>query len=564
MNFTSLNTTSFAVTEQGILSPLANTHTPVTVLVNTITEQISVPYQFFVNLDPSIGDIDLGNANGVPIVVSSGSSLQVPVYVNTGGLDLGAIQADVQYDPTILQATSVSEGTNWQQGIFNYNIDNVGGSVDFGGALMAAGVSGTRAHIFTINFEVTRPVSSAVTSLMATVQIITELSIESNTIGDNTPRLSRAGNVSFTVNSVPSSKRSANNRPSMINRLSHQVHKKQSAPCIGDGCIIALQGDTNGDGVFDIRDVSYALIYIVEASLDFNSERGMQINSSVTATQLKSLDADLNTVIDIADAIFLLKAVFRLVYFVQDPLVNPGDVSTNCLVQISVSLTTGTEVPVNDAVVYFDIGLPDVDTHNNFTESAVLDGTVITYDKGEGHFGGIIMSQRVSSSQFIASINSLLVDSEIGISVLQVTFDTLNMSRISRTAQLFGPTTFPLAYPHPLDYSISVRGYNFTVFASHGYNPLISTDIGTAVCVITGPNTAAAVATSEVTLSTTEYAVIAVSLVLFVLGILLLLIAIRYTCQATREKYDPTMMANDFTQEDYYVVRKYSLICINF
>ena len=565
LNFTSLNTTSFAVTEQGILSPLANTHTPVTVLVNTITEQISVPYQFFVNLDPSIGDIDLGNVNGVPIVVSSGSSLQVPVYVNTGGLDLGAIQADVQYDPTILQATGVSEGTNWQQGISNYNIDNVGGSVDFGGALMAAGVSGTRAHIFTINFEVTRPVSSAVTSLMATVQIITELSIESNTIGDDIPRLSRAGNVSFTVNPVPSSKRSTNNRPSMINRLSHKVHKKQAAPCIGDGCIITLQGDTNGDGVFDIRDVSYALIYIVEASLDFNSERGIQINSSVTAPQLKSLDADLNAVIDIADAIFLLKAVFRLVYFIQDPLVNPGDVSTNCLVQISVSLTTGTEVPVDDAVVYFDIGLLDVDTHNNFTESAVLDGIVITYDKGEGHFGGIIMAQRVSSSQFIASINSSLVDSEIGISILQVTFDTLNMSRTSRTAQLFGPTTFPLAYPHPLDYTISIRGYNFTVFASHGYNPLIATEIGTAVCVITGPNTAAAVATSEVTLSTTEYAVIAVSLVLFVLGILLLLIAIRYTCQATREKYDPSMMANDFfIQEDYYVVRKYSLICINF
>ena len=561
LNFTSLNTTSFDVTELGVLSPLANTHTPVVVLVNAIAEEISVPYQFFVNLDPSIGDIDLGNANGAPIVLSSGSSLQVPVYVNTGGLDLGAIQVTVQYDSTILQATSVREGASWQQGIFDYNIDNVGGSVDFGGALMAAGVSGTRAHIFTINFVVTRPTSSlVVTSLRTAVQIITELSIDSNTIGDNTPRLSRAGNVSFAVSPV-TRKRSTDNRPATANRISHEVRKKQTAPCVGDGCMVALQGDTNGDGVFDIRDVSYALIYIVEASLEFNSERGMQINSSVTASQLKSLDADLNTVIDIADATFLLKAVFRLVYFMQDPLINPGDVSTNCLVEISVSLTTGTEVPVDDAVVYFDIGLLDVDTHNNFTDSTVSDGSVVTYDKGAGHFGGIIMAQRISNSRFIASINSLLVDSEIGVSILQVTFDTLNTSRTSRTAQLFGPMTFPLAYPYPLEYTISVRGYNFTVYSSHGYNPLISTEIGTAVCIITGPSTASVVATTEVTLSTTEYAVIAVSLVLFVLGILLLLMAIRYTCQTKREKYDHSMLANDFTQEDYYVVRKHT-VCV--
>lgn len=561
LNFTSLNTTSFAVTELGVLSPLANTHTSVVVLVSAIAEGISVPYQFFVNLDPSIGDIDLGNANGAPIDLSSGSTLQVPVHVNTGELDLGAIQVTVQYDPTILQATSVSEGASWQQGISDYNIDNVGGSVDFGGALMAAGVIGTRAHIFTINYIVTRPtLSSVVTSLKATVQIITELSIDSNIIGDNTPRLSRAGNVSFAVSPV-TSKRSTDNRPATSNRVSHEVRKKQTAPCVDDECTVALQGDTNGDGVFDIRDVSYALIYIVEASLDFSSERGTQINSSVTASQLKSLDADLNTVIDIADATFLLKAVFRLVYFMQDPLINPGDVSTSCLVEISVSLTTGTKVLVDDAVVYFDISLLDVETHNNFTDSTVLDGSVITYDKGEGHFGGIIMAQRTSNSRFVASINSSLVDSEIGVSILQVTFDTLNMSRTSRTAQLFGPMSFPLAYPYPLDYTISVRGYNFTVFAPHGYNPLISTEIGTAVCIITEPirpSTASIVATSEVTLSTTEYAVIAVSLVLFVLGILLLLIAIRYTCQAAREKHDPSMLTNDFTQEDYYVVRKHT------
>ena len=561
LNFTSLNSTSFAVTELGTLSPIANTHTPVTLMVSTVTEDISVLYQFFVNLDPSVGDIDLGNLTGAPIVVSSTSSLQVPVYVNTGGLDLGAIQATVQFDPTILQAINVSEGTSWQRGISDYNIDNVAGSVDFGGAIMAEGVSGTRAHIFTLNFVLTSPASlSVTTNLIGTVQTITELGIDSNTIGDGTPRLSRAGNVSFTVSQAPG-KRSTDNRSTTLNRISYKASKRQTVPCTGDERAAAIQGDANGDGMFDIRDVSYILIYIVEASLDFSSDRGMQINSSVTPSQLTSLDADLNTVIDIADGIFLLKAVFRLVYLIQDPVINPGDPSTNCLVEISVSLTTGTEAPVDDVVVYFDIGLPNMDTHNNFTESTVLDGTIITYDKGEGHFGGIIMAERTSGSQFIARINSSLVNSEIGISVLQVTFDAMNTSRTSRTGQLFGAMTFPLTYPYPLDYTINTRGYNFTVFVSHGYNPLISSEIGTAICMIPGPNTASIVATAEVILSGREYAVIAVSLIVFVLGILLLLIAIRYTSQVRREKHDPSMMESDFTQEDHsketsFVVRK--------
>ena len=558
LNFTALDGAVFAVNELGVLSPLANTHTPVTVLVNTITEDISVPYQFFVNLDPSEGDIDLGNLNGAPITVSSTSSLQVLVYVNTGGRDLGAVQVNVQFDPALLQATDVSEGISWQRGISDYNSDNVVGSVDFGGAIMATGVSGTRIHIFTLNFVVTRPLaSSVVTNLIATIDTITELSIDTNTIGKATPRFSRAGNVSFIISPVVS-RRSIHNRKAIVNRvIPHKVSKKQVVPCIGNGCPASAPGDTNGDGMFDIRDVSYALIYIVEASLGFSSERGMQINSSITMLQRRSLDADLNTIVDIADAVFLLKAVFRLVYLIQDPMINPANLSTNCLVEISASLTTGTSIPVDDVVVYFDIGLLDIDAHSNFTESPLSDGTVVTYDKGDGHFGGIIMAQRISTSQFVVRINSSLVDNVIGVSILQVTFDALNMSRTSRTAQLFGAMTFPLTYPYPLDYTINIRGYNFTVFTSHGYNPLISSEIGTDICIITGPNisTAAIVSITEVTLSDREYAVIAVSLILFVLGILLLLIAIRCTCQAKREKQDSGMMANDFTQEDYYVVR---------
>ena len=559
VNFISLNSGVFAVTEHGILTPLANTHTEVAVETIAIVENIQHRYNFFVNLDPSLGDVDLGNVEGAPIMLSSQSVLQVPVYANTGQSYLGAIQLDVRFNPQVLQAVNVTEGSDWVQGIYEYNMDNTGGSVEFGGAINAERVRGSRVHIFTLNFEVV-VISPVITNLLTNVLVITYFGIESSTIGDDTPRLSRAGNVTFMVSPV-SSKRSVmrRSRVQMINKFtSKHLTKRQTPQCTGSTCVMV--GDTNGDSTFDIRDVSYTLMYIVEATLGFSSTRGMQIILSTSPAQSSALDADLNSVIDIADAIFLLKSVFRLVYIVQEPTITPVNQSRSCLLEISVTLTTGTEAPVDDVEVFFDIGLPNIEAHQNFTSSKLLIGTVITYNKGNNLFGGIVRAQRSSltANQYIVQINSSIVNSIVGISVLQVTFDALNISRPSRTAQSFGVMTLPLVYPHELDFIFSVRGYNFTVFAPNGYNPLVSSELYlvTVDCSINTVGNVNVSVNFEDSLSTTEYAIITVSLGIFILGVLVLLITICSCCQSLREKtfgYQK-MMTNDFTQEDYYVV----------
>jgi len=559
-SFTSLNSDIFTVTEHGEFTPLANSHYQVTVMITAIAKNIQHQYSFFVNLDPSPGDVDLGNPEGTPIVLSQ-SDLQIPVYVNTNQSYLGAIQLHVSFDPQVLQAVSVAEGIDWEQGFSEYNIDGIAGSIEFGGAISSESVRGPREHIFTLNFDVVAT-SSINTTLLINIHTITDLSINSSTIGGDTPRLSRAGNATFTVHSI-FEKRSVmkRSRPIVSNKAkSHHAWKRQASQCTGSTCVI--QGDTNGDGIFDVRDVSYTLIYIVEATLDFGSPRGMQISSSTSTVQLTALDADLNSIIDIADAIFLLKSVFRLVYLLQEPTITPVNQSGNCLLEISVTLTTGTDSPIDDVEVFFDISLPNIESHQNFTSSSVLVGTVITNDKGDDLFGGIVRAEQSSliANQFIIQINSSIVNSVIGVSVLQVTFDAVNISRPSRTAQSFGVMTFPLMYPHELDLAFNVRGYNFTVFASNGYNSLISSELflATGDCNINIVGNVNITDEFEDSLSTTEYTVITVSLGIFILGVLVLLITICSCCQNLKEKtfgYQK-MMTNDFTQEDYYVVCK--------
>ena len=59
---------------------------------------------FNCNLLPAVtGDVDLGATDGAPLPNRAvGSSFEVPLRVNTGGLYLGTFDIFVHYDPTML------------------------------------------------------------------------------------------------------------------------------------------------------------------------------------------------------------------------------------------------------------------------------------------------------------------------------------------------------------------------------------------------------------------------------------------------------------------------------
>jgi hypothetical protein len=95
---------------------------------------IFVSSLFACNLDPAVGDVDLGGTAGSPYVVSTsvGQTFDVIVRVNTGSSSLGAIDMLVSYDALKWSVVSVTEGLTWPGGSFVATLDSPPGDVAFG------------------------------------------------------------------------------------------------------------------------------------------------------------------------------------------------------------------------------------------------------------------------------------------------------------------------------------------------------------------------------------------------------------------------------------------------
>jgi len=62
------------------------------------------------NLDPAVGDVDLGNASGlaVPLLVEPGETVDIPVRINSGDDPLGAFSIEIDFDSTLFEVKQPS------------------------------------------------------------------------------------------------------------------------------------------------------------------------------------------------------------------------------------------------------------------------------------------------------------------------------------------------------------------------------------------------------------------------------------------------------------------------
>jgi len=107
---------------------------------------------FFANLDPDVGDVDLGAALGAPVSdVTAGQSISIPVRVNTGSTKLGAIDLTVSYDPSLLKVVDVVAGSDWPGGQFLSTLNSPPVTILLGG--IPTTVIASRAYqLYTIHF----------------------------------------------------------------------------------------------------------------------------------------------------------------------------------------------------------------------------------------------------------------------------------------------------------------------------------------------------------------------------------------------------------------------------
>ena len=454
---------SFTVSSMGELQPLANSHLRLTLRVAAVSNMsVASNYNFVVNLDPEVGDVDIGMRTGSAIPASSvGSQLNLPVVINSGSSSVGSVDLLVTYDATIIEPTQVTMGPDFGSGIYEASLNDPPGELRLGGAF-STDIFGTSLHLFNINVRFLAPTFPEGSFLRGTVITLATRAADGSSIGLPTPRPMVAGNLTFSVSGR--SKRSSMEGVAAQSRQQTHFRHRRQATCSAPPCACSWMtpGDTDGNCLFDVRDVSFILLYINQALV---GSSGMAVT---TPAQLSQLDPNQDGIVDTSDAFFLLRALFRLIYFmdnlsvtaVQNPL-------SQCLFSVNVQLRSAQELPLKAADVIIDFGFPD--SSSTIVARDVVTGDFLTSDKGNGLNGALVLAQQSSDRTFNVQLNATFVSDSVGVSVVLVTFDALNATTSSRSVQFFGRP--PPLYPSPLSLSLSLRGASVLVAASSGYSP---------------------------------------------------------------------------------------------
>jgi hypothetical protein len=216
--------------------------------------------------------------------------------VNIGSSQLRSIQLSVTYDASRLQVVSAVQGSQWPGGPFQANTDT-SGTLTFGGACDA--VTGLK-ELAVVRFNVLLSGTALIGGNVITMADASGTAIPSNSVSG---RSFVAGRVSVILTG---SRRRSHGYDSEVESLSGGdaavVRRSGETSCANKPCSVCVNGrqtgDTDGDCLFDVRDVSYMRDY-----LNILASNPSDSRLNVYSAQLLNLDADKNGVINAQDMI---------------------------------------------------------------------------------------------------------------------------------------------------------------------------------------------------------------------------------------------------------------------
>ena len=415
------------------------------------------------NLQPEIGDVDLGEEIGLPLpprVV--GSSFQIKVRLNAGrGPGVKKMDLTLSYDQSKLAAVSVRTRSIWSSCVSNLNSPGQI-SFDCDSDSFVIGV----VEVADITFNAT---SSGLAAIIGSVT--TDLGSSSLVAGDVDQEI---------VVSVKRKRRSLDdgNRRDVLEAHARRMRRSlfcASPPC---QCVDSLPpGDLNKDCLFDLGDVLFVLKYFSFSHFNFSSAGGNLFFQSLTPNQSRDLDVDRNTVVNPSDAFYLVRVLLGLVRLVSAVSVIPVQLlSSDCKLLFSITLSSKNG-PASDAntFVFFDV-----------TYSAIpVDFSGITgSQRGVGVYGNLIRGISQGNGSFSVQAPFELVQESIGLSVFHVTLDSNNRTSVTRSAALLGNPRPPFIYPFRLSLNLNVAGENVRITTNSNYNPFVrfNNTLSSAAC----------------------------------------------------------------------------------
>ena len=454
----SLNSTNGLVTLTG------NSYRDVTVTASVIGSSVSAHAHFACNLQPEVGDVDVGDANGVPLKARRvGETFTVAVWVNAGSAPLGSFHIELSYQAELLQVTKVEKGRHLV-GLVQSNVKP--GGAYLAGALFTMSVQSSPVHIATLTL---RGASSGIGHLSGRILMLADDSLLGVHIGPTPPRDIVAGDVEIEIAGEEGRAR----REAPLGRKAVLSREKRAGPttCPTPPCSLCPSGREDGDTdwncVFDIRDVRFMLTYLTEKQFNFSTPKGKEISKTLNPTQLQALDADGDGVVSFEDADRLLRARLNLVSLFPSLEVVPiQDRNSKCLLGISVPAGDLGAENENETNVFFQISHRRI----NFSSELQEDQVIIGEHFSKTAFSGILLARfNKASDTYEVALNTSLVLRDIGVSVIRVGLVDRRLS------QFYGKSTKSPHYPEEFNLTLDLGNeQRYSVNRPRGYNPLIT------------------------------------------------------------------------------------------
>ena len=428
-----------AVDSSGLVSLRGNHYDIVYITVSAAGSEASGSVGFACNLEPDIGDVDIGSENGVPVSsVIVDSEISIPLRINVGNSILEDVEISLVYDNS-LEAENVVQGSDWS-GKITFS-QYKGSKLN---TLKITGQDGSSSGVLEFVILQMSTVSHGIAEISGIVQKL--VNTNQNIIGMGSPMI--AGAVSVNIQGMQK------------RRSVHLARLKREA----DQCDL---GDVDDNCIFDESDIQYLL-----SQLSANA-----LNASDYSLP-SDLDIDRNSFIDPSDAYYLHRVYANLSYILEDLTTTPASLETNCVLEINATILSGTDsFPQGDkTVVFFDLGLPtdfSFVQQNQLDDSFFYQGSLILSPKSLLLHGGIIQAQQTHPGIFSVSMATNLTSSNIGLSVIIVTASSDNDSVVSpgRVQVFHGSPYSPFQYTYPLDVELNVFSNNVPLMAQNGYNP---------------------------------------------------------------------------------------------
>ena len=395
---------------------------------------------FAVNLQPRLGEVDLGGSVGVPIPsVNLNNTVRVPVVLNVRSWSIGAWEIAVAYSHAHLELTSVSVGSDWGGNIFQHS------GTTFQGAVLIGGIAENTKYadngtleVAVLNFKAISSTTTTPAALTAEILVLVDklkkpLSLvtpsSSSIVGVNID-----STATIVVEAIPSSYLDVF-RPS-------RNPCDLSVPCsCGDN---REPGDTNGDCVLNVLDAA-------ENCDSF------------------WIDVDRDGVCDRFDYYIILKAAFYDLPILSDYTISTID-SSNCYFKVSVQFVMRGRREIDSSL--FDVAVLLSHTNQSFLtqfDSSTIRNTLgevatLTRTTTSSVNLRAIKAAYVEDGLYQVEMNSNLLLPDVGVSMYLFPMGENAVHFVRNNA-------VPPDYPEPVTFSLLGGDFAYPL----GFTPLDST-----------------------------------------------------------------------------------------